>query len=213
MRTLAAVLVLWLSPAFAAPFVVQVGEARLALDAPPGFSDVQGTGSPRLLELAESITAASNRILLFALEDADVRRFNVGDSPELRRYVIVVTPKGRERDRVDFQAFVDDTLRDMGPAAQSPDVRAHLDRQPAGRGVLIRELRRDPQVVSVLQGARVSAKDKDPRYLLSTTTLMTVRGKTLNLAVYTLYDRDADLDWIRAATARWIEDLQRLNSR
>ena len=36
--------------AMAAPFAVQVGDTRLALDAPPGFSDVQMTGSPRLLE-------------------------------------------------------------------------------------------------------------------------------------------------------------------
>ena len=73
--------------ALAAPFAVQLGDTRLALDAPPGFSDVQATGSPRLLDLAEALTSASNRILLFALEDGDVRRFTVGDSLELRRYV------------------------------------------------------------------------------------------------------------------------------
>ena len=208
------VLALWAGPALAAPFAVQVGEARLALDAPPGFSDVQGTGSPRLLELAESITSPSNRILLFALEDGDVRRFSVGDSPELRRYVIAVTPKGLERDRVtppSFQAFVADSLRELGSAPQGGDVRAYLDRQPAGRGALLAELRRDAQVVSVLQGVRVSPKER--RYLLSTTTLMLIRGKAVNLSVYSLYDRETDLDWIRAITARWVDDLQRLNSR
>src|SRR6185503_15734025 len=35
----------------AAPFAVQVGEARLALDAPPGFADTTNMGSPRLQEL------------------------------------------------------------------------------------------------------------------------------------------------------------------
>ena len=49
--------------------------------------------------------------------------------------------------------------------------------------------------------------------MLSTTTLMLVRGKALNLAIYTLYDSTADLDWVRATTARWIEELQRLNLR
>jgi hypothetical protein len=213
-RVAVACLLLSVSEAFAAPFAVQVGEARLALDAPPGFSDVQATGSPRLLELAESITSPSNRILLFALDDGDVRRFGVGDSPELRRYVIAVTPKGLERDRVTapaFQAFVADSLRELGPAPQGGDVRAYLDRQPTGRGALLAELRRDPQVVSVLQGARASPKER--RYLLSTTTLMLIRGKAVNLSVYTLYDADTDLDWIRAATARWIDDLQRLNNR
>src|SRR5438046_432795 len=91
--------------AFAAPFAVQVGDTKLVLDTPPGFADVQATGSPRLLELAEQLTAASNRILVFALEDGDVRRFNVGDSPELRRYVIAVTPRELQSTRVTPSAF------------------------------------------------------------------------------------------------------------
>jgi hypothetical protein len=31
--------------------------------------------------------------------------------------------------------------------------------------------------------------------------------------VYTLYESDADLQWIRTTTGRWIEELQRLNNR
>jgi hypothetical protein len=203
--------------ASAAPFAVQVGEARLALDAPPGFSDVQGTGSPRLLELAETLTPASNRILLFALEDADVRRFTVGDAPELRRYVIGVTPKGLETARVTlaaFHALVSDSLRELGalPPGGS-DVRQVLDAQPPGRPGLLAELRKDQDVTSVLQGARLPPPRGSPgtRYLLSTTTLMLLRGKALSFGLYTQYDSDADLEWIRTTTARWIEDLQRLN--
>jgi len=197
---------------------VQVGDARVALDAPPGFSDVQATGSPRLLELAESLTPASNRILLFALEDADVRRFTVGDSPELRRYVIGVTPKGLEQERVSpatFQSYVAESLRELGAPAAAADIRRALDAQPPGRAALLAQLRRDAQAVSVLQGARIPApgRGNPPRYLLSTTTLMLLRSKALSFAVYTQYDSDADLEWIRTSTARWIEDLQRLNNR
>lgn len=213
-------LVLFASPALAAPFAVQVGDARLALDAPPGFADVQATGSPRLLELAESLTSASNRILLFALEDADVRRFSLGDSPELRRYVIVVTPKSLESARVQlsaFQGLVADALREVGPPVPaSSDVRRYLDGQPRGQPALLAELRKDQDVVAVLQSARLpdAPRSRDaPRYLLSTMTMMLVRGKALNLAIYTSYAADADLEWIRGTTLRWIEELQRLNLR
>ena len=99
----------------AAPFAVQVGETKLALDTPPGFADVQATGSPRLLELGEALTAASNKILLFALEDSDVRRFNVGDSPELRRYVIIVTPRDLQTARVNTAA----SARGIRPACRT----------------------------------------------------------------------------------------------
>jgi len=211
---------LFFSGALAAPFAVQLGDTRVALDAPPGFSDVQGTGSPRLLELAEALTSASNRILLFALEDADVRRFNVGDAPELRRYVIAVTPKGLETGRVSMTAFrtlVSDSLRELGtPPAADTDLRSHLDAQPRGRTVLLAELRKDPEVVSVLQGVRLPPAEgakNTPRYVLSTTTLMLARGKALNLAIYTLYEGSTDLDWVRATTVRWVEELQRLNLR
>jgi hypothetical protein len=218
-RILAALL-LCASSAVAAPFAVQVGDTRLALDAPPGFADVQATGSPRLLELAESLTSASNRILLFALEDADVRRFSLGDSLELRRYVIAVTPKNLEDARTTlaaFHALVGDSLRELGSAAPaSTDIRKYLDGQSRGRPGLLAELRKDQDVVAVLQGARLPEAPRSrepPRYLLSTMTLMLVRGKPLNLAIYATYAGDADLEWIRGTTLRWIDELQRLNLR
>jgi hypothetical protein len=204
--------------AFAAPFGVQLGDAKLALDTPPGFTDVQSTGSPRLLELAEQLTAASNRILIFALEDSDVRRFNVGDSPELRRYVIAVTPRELQTARVTLSAFhglVADATRDLGtlPDPKVP-LRTYLDTEPR-RARLLAELRKDQDVVSIIQGARLPDRSRNdpPRYLLSSTTLMLVRGKALNLALYTLHNGPEDVEWLRAATLRWIEELQQLNLR
>jgi len=135
----------------------------------------------------------------------------------------VVTPKGMERERITlgvFQRFVTDSLRDLGAAPGGGDFARHLDKQPQGLMSLLAELRKSPEVVSVLQGMRLPAPpragmfDKEkPQYLLSSTTLMLLRGKALNLSVYTLYDGAADADWIRLTTARWIEDLQRLNAR
>ena len=204
--------------AVAAPFAVQVGEARLALDAPAGFSDTQFTGSPRLAELAETLTPASNRILLFALEDADLRRFMAGDSIELRRTVLAATARGMERERLSsagFKAFVAESLRELGSPPAAGELTRYLDSQPPGRANLIAELRADADVVSVLQGTRLAASrsSEPPRYLVSTNTLMLLRGKALNLGVFSRYEGSADLEWIRAATARWIDELQRLNSR
>ena len=208
----------------AAPFALQVGDTRLALDTPPGFSDTTAIGSPRLRELAEALTSASNRILVFALTDADLRLFTGGDVPDMKRYALAATPRELERERVRqeaFSAFVADSLRQMGPAApDAADYRKHLDAQP-GKVALLAELRRDPQAVTLLQGTRLPtpprsnpfADEKPPQYILSTTTLLLLRGKALNLSVYGPYDSPADLEWLRAITARWVDDLQRLNSR
>ena len=202
----------------AAPFAVQVGEARIGLDAPAGFADTTFAASPRLQELGEALTAASNRILLFALSDADLRRFTLGDQLELRRYMIVVTPRGMERERLGeatFKKFVGEALTGVGAPPAEKDVMKYLDSRPSGATSLLAELRKDSDVVSVLQGARTKGAGffERSKYLLSSTTLMLVRGKAISLSVYTQYDDPADLEWIRATTARWIEDLKRLNSR
>jgi hypothetical protein len=144
----------------------------------------------------------------------------VGDPPEFRRYMIAVTPKGMERDRVNQQTFgffVGDALRGLGESAPAAKTyNEYLDAQPPGKASLLAELRREPQLVSVLQGTRLVAQGRSrdkPQYVLSTTTLMLLRGKALNFSVYAAYDSAPDLDWIRSITLRWIEELQRLNAR
>ena len=222
-RILAALLAACSLDCAAAPFGVQIGDTRIGLDAPPGFADSMFTGSPRLQELAESLTSASNRILLFALSDADLRRFTSGDTPDFRRYMLVVTPKGLERERIAlpaFQRLVSDSMRDIGPPPESGDFTKHLEKQPPGVLALLAELRKDPGVVSMLQGSRIPPArppgffggEEKPQYLLTSTTLMLIRGRALNLSVHTLYDSPADVNWIRLTTERWIEDLLRLNS-
>jgi hypothetical protein len=201
----------------AAPFAIPLGDTRIALDAPPGFADTGFTGSPRLQELAESLTSASNRVLLFALSDADLRRFMGGDQMEAKRYMVVATPKGSERDSLsagDFTRLVSDSLRNLGSApAAGTDYPRYLDTQPQGKAALLAQLARDQTVVSVLQGSRLQSKSRvePPTYILSSTTLLLVRGKALNLAIYTAYETEDDVEWVRSVTARWIEDLKRLN--
>ena len=219
MRFAASLLLLLSITANAAPFAVPVGDARLAFDAPPGFADTGFTGSPRLQELAESLTSASNRILMFALTDADLRRFTLGDPLEAKRYMIVVSPRGLERERITagaFAKFVNDSLRDLGslPSAGTSDYRKYLDAQQ-GKPALLAELRRDPEAVSVLQGTRLLSEGRTdaPKYMLTTTTLLLMRGKAINLGVFGAYDSPEDLDWIRVITVRWIDELQRLNAR
>src|SRR5687767_1388744 len=173
----------------AAPFAVQVGEARIGLDAPSGFADTGFTGSPRLMELAEALTPAANRILLFAISDADLRRFTSGDQIELRRYMIAATPKVLERERVTpgiFKDFVAESLRELGAPPAQADYPAYLDSQPRGKGSLLAELRKDAEVISVLQGTRLPAARRGedrPQYMLSSNTLMLMRGKALSFSV------------------------------
>ena len=201
----------------AAPFAVRLGEGRIVLDAPAGFADTLDLGSPRLQELAESLTSASNRILLFALTDADLRRFSAGDTPALRRYLLVATPRAAERDSLglsQFRAYAADAVRALGNPLEPVDIRAALDKQEPGHAVLLRELRRETLSVSLLAGTRLPSERGDPvEYLLFTTTHLLLRGKVVAANVYTRYASDADLDWLLRETRRWADELSNLNSR
>jgi hypothetical protein len=223
LRALATALPLALAaaPALGLPFAVQLGPERVVLDTPPGFSDALPHASPRLNELAEMLTSPSNRILVFAISDGDMRNFNTGERLNLRRYMLVATPKGMERSAVsaeNFRRIVDDSLRELGKPPESGDYMKFLDEQPVGRAHLLKELHREPAFVSILQGSKLPP---DPRildkrlddYMLQTVTVMLLRGRAINLSVYTGYGSQADLDWLAETTRRWVEELRSLNRR
>lgn len=202
----------------AAPVITQLGADRVVIDTPPGYSDTAFIGSPRLNEFAESLVPEGNRILVFALSDADVRRFSAGDTPDLRRVLLLTVPRAMERERVNaaqFVAMAREVFGNVGERAPAgADPLKYLDEKPHGIAHLIAELRNDEAVRSVLQGTRTPPRswgDK-PSYRLSTGTLARIGGKAVSLTVLTIYENAADLEWIRAVTLRWIEQLQKLNA-
>jgi len=208
----------------AAPFTVRLGLERIALDTPPGFTNTTELASPRLQDLADTLTSASNRILIFALSDGDVRRFSQGEQLNAKRYMIAVTPRGLEHEWVSpeqLAAYVADSLQNLGkPAETGDDMVKFLESQPVGKANLIAELKKEPPLVSVLQATRLPPlpgkrffDPSTPQYLFFTTTIFLVRGKAIQLAVYTLYDGPPDVEWLKTISRRWVDELQRLNQR
>jgi hypothetical protein len=206
----------------ASPFAVRLGVEKIVLDTPPGFSDTVDLASPRLQDLAAALTSASNRVLLFGVTDSDFRKFTNGEFLEFKRYVIAVTPRGLERNRVtpeQFSALVSDSLREFGKPAEPADAIKFLEKQQIGRINLLAELKKEPSLVSVLQGTRLPPlpgamwQDNKPQYVFFSTTIFLAAGKALQLAVYSMYESPADIAWVRDITVRWVEELLRLNPR
>ena len=194
----------------------------MVLDAPAGFADTTFTGSPRLQELAESLTSASNRILLFAVSDADLRRFSQGEPPEFRRYMLVATPRAMERERVApaaFRRMADEMAGALRALPEGGELASQLESQPVGALRPLAELRRDAGAVSLLQGTRleptkiprVFGSEERQNFMLTSGTLMLSRGKVLSVSVFTRYEAPADAAWVRAVTGEWVDQLQRLN--
>jgi len=203
--------------AFAAPVVVQLGSERVVMDTPPGYSDTAFIGSPRLNDFAASLVPEGNRILVFALSDADVRRFSIGDTLELRRILLAATPRSLERERVSpaqFKAMVREVFANAGATPPAgTNLLKYLDARPHGAAHLLEEIRDAEGVRSNLQGTRTPPRtwlDK-PTYRLSSGTLIHLGGKAINLTLVTHYEGEADLEWIRSMTERWIDLLLKLN--
>ena len=73
---------------------------------------------------------------------------------------------------------------------------------------------------SVLQATRLPPlpgkkfwEGSKPQYLFFTTTIFLLRGKAIQLAVYSLFEGQDDVDWLKNITLRWHDELQRLNPR
>lgn len=209
------------SAAGAAPFSVQLGSDRVTLDTPPGFSETAAYGSPRLTEIAENLAEASSRVLAFALSDADARRFSVGDSLQLRNYLLAVTPRSKERERMDaaqYATLVEESGRNLGiPPQGVTDFKKYLEGRPPGQPHLLADFRRDAQVITLLYGTMIPqpqawwAADKPPLFKISTLTLMNIGGHAVYLYAFSGYDTPGDVNWIKAISETWTEQLQRLN--
>ena len=138
---------------------------------------------------------------------------------EPQALMIVSTPKelrARERERRRVRPAVGRAAARLAaaPRRPTPTTRASSTTSRRARPALLAELARQSGLTSRAAG-HAAAVPQEPReaatYLLSTTTLLLVRGKALNLAVYAAYESPADVEWVRTVTARWIEDLKRLN--
>lgn len=208
---------LWAPATGAAPVVVQVGTERIVIDTPPGYADTAFIGSPRLTEFAESLLPEGNRILAFALSDADIRRFSTGDTPDLRRVLLLAVPRSLEQERVgpqQFAALAQELFGNLGESApQGMDPMKHLDQKAPGVAHLIAELRNDASMRAVLQGTRLPGRSWGDRttYRLSAGGLIRLGNKAMSVTVLTAYDNPADLEWIRSISLRWLDQLQRLN--
>ena len=137
--------------------------------------------------------------------------------------MMVVTPKGLERERVGaelFNALIADSMRELGKAEQAADLVKYLETKPIGLANYLADLNKSPTAVSMLQATRLPPLAGErmfdratPQYLLFTTSFVLVRGKALILSVYTLFFEPADMEWLKIATERWVENVQRLNPR
>jgi hypothetical protein len=205
----------------AAPFSVLLGSDRVILDTPAGFSETAAYGSPRLTEIAENLAEASSRVLAFAISDADARRFSVGDALELRNYLLAVTPRAKERERMtaaQYAALIQEAGRNLGtPPPALTDFRKYLEGRAPGQPHLLADLRRDSQVISLLYGTLVPqpvpwwAADKPPLVKISSLTLVNLGGRAIYLYAFSGYEGPGDVARIRAISETWTEQLQRLN--
>jgi len=138
----------------------------------------------------------------------------------LKYYLLAVTPRALEQDRMSLQAFeryVRDGLRGLGKPIKG-DFTKVLETRPMGEAVVIAELLTDPDAAAVLRAIRIPPPEglfsyfKPSQYVLSSSAVILLRGKALTLSLTSGYESKADIDAMRTVMLRWIDDLRRLNA-
>ena len=108
-----------------------------------------------------------------------------------------------------------DRIRATGaPPEAGTDFMKYLQGRPTGQAHLLADLRRDGQVLSIMQGTLLPSQggwNEKRQFRVSAMTIALVGGRALYLSAFSAYDSPADIAWLKTVSERWLEDLQRLN--
>jgi hypothetical protein len=216
--------------------VVQVtlGGVNIQVPAPNEFSEVTDI-SPQTRKRAERLTLPQNRLLAYFIPDADIQRFKKGQAATLvyTRYTMAQTLRGMESANMSSQDFRDMAQRVRQEQNQFPerdreraqsfvdDVSKDLSKE---RGVAIDLKVGQPRALGVfadgdnfiayalLTKMKAAAGGETLEFILASASgFVRVKNKLIFAWVYSKYDSQKDIDWVRAATKDWMQQILSAN--
>ena len=207
---------------------VDVGGQGLYLPAPAGFHEISLL-SPETRKLAETLTPPSNRLLAVFVSESDLGRIMKGESPELQRYMFMQAYRQLEKSDISGAQFSKlvaqvkqqqytllekskdqvDSVIDRASGKISKDYGISLKvniGEPVPLGVFMEKS--DAVGFAMLAKCHGAAEGQQVDLLMAGgTSLVRVNGKILYAYVYSRYETQKDLDWVRATSSSWADQL------
>ncbi|MEY4561589.1 MAG: hypothetical protein RLZZ618_866 [Pseudomonadota bacterium] len=183
------------APAHAAPHVANIGATDIVLPLPPGFVEASAV-SPDTWAKAEKAAPADSRLIGVFIEEGQPV---AGRS--MQRYFLLHTTRSLEGTAVTADEFgqVKPTIR-----KKFDDLAADV-KDVSGPFGVFNDVKTSLSVLSITP-ATASAN----RVAYSVTTAV-VKGKMLDMYVYSTYRDERDAAWVREATLKWLPRLQASN--
>lgn len=203
----------------------------VTIPAPEGFHEIRHS-SAYVWRLMESMVAPTNRLLAAFVSKVDFDAILRGDLPELRRYMLVKVSRGFEANvisRTEFGEVARLVKQERAAVVDSLKTSINSERFPGSEK---RSKESDARVErGELEFLGVFFESSDAighgtlktvqRYEGETPLGETVAGsmsfvraadKLIYVHVYSVYRDSADLQWVRAASSFWINDILAANS-
>lgn len=211
---------------------IEVGDKMVSIPAPAGFHEISEL-SPKVREFAESVTPPHHRLLAVFVSDDDFQRIAKGESPEMRKYMLLQVNRKLEHRSVSDTQFsqlvgqvkqehhnlrektkdtTDSWLSDAS-GKLSKEYGAIVDLavgEPMPLGVFLEQ--NGAIGFAQLVKSRISIGGEQIDYLvIGGASLMKVRGKVLEAYVNSKYEAQNDVEWVRATSRTWIDQILATN--
>jgi hypothetical protein len=211
---------------------IDIGSRAIYIPAPVGFYEISQL-SPETRKFAETSTPQNNRLLAVFVSESDLGRIMKGELPEFGRYMFLQVRRQLENSDISGAKF----LQMVGQFKQQQDtllknvkdkVGSMLDEasekiltdydvslklkvgEQVPLGIFIET--NEASGFASLAKYQVSSDAQQLDYLMATgTSLIWVKGKILYAYVYGSYDTPKDLDWVRATSCSWIDQILMAN--
>ncbi len=207
---------------------IKIGKKNIYVPAPAGFHEISRL-SPETRKLSETMTPPNNRLLAVFVSESDLGRIMKEESPEFGRYMFLQVYRKFENtdaSSVLFRQFVDQIKKEqeillekvrykVGPLLDNATGKLSKDLgismkmkvgEQVSLGVFMEE--NDAVGFAVLSKVQVSVEgEKLDHLIVSGVAIIRAKGKILYAYIYSNYQTQEDLEWIRNTLRRWVDKI------
>ncbi len=212
---------------------VSVNETTINIPTPAGFYEIKRDENPRDFSVHYNNALPKYTLRTIFRHEKHKRPF-VGEYPEARTYILVMTDKLAEPYKLTASDF-----KEVHTALQSGYLDSQEYRDDLDNHILQSKDKLNRQYsttidyqneamiplgvflktptslgIAAYQAAKIGFTPEKTTLLEQVigTNLVLIKGKLLTIYVYTSYKSKADVEWVKSFSKQWIEQIQKLNS-
>ena len=202
---------------------VFVGGAKIAINVPPDFVEVQRKASPELWKIAETWTPQTKELLALIFERA-VFDSSTEKPITLKKYLLVQTPKQNkdtklsESDFIQFKKEFKQNEKTLGKKGKDEEDKTIKDpRDPLSEFMnpkhletgsfplgFFHETANSIGNVVIIKQIKGGVGEKAPYFTAVANNILFLKGKLFYLYVLKEYHSQSDSDWVKIMSEHWV---------